>query len=310
MPRIPLTIGLLSTLLAAAGCTMLGQQPAAVAATAAPVVMPASAARHGAGSGEANYALGRYYQGQRRYDDAIRAYREVLEAEPEHADAHNALGVIYATQGRHELAEWEIRTALRLRPDAAYIHNNLGYALLLQGRFAEAVSAFGQALFLEPGQARAADNLKAAQARLAERAAAAEPGLNLRFSEVLAAVIGGGDAAAPQSAVRLEIANGNGVTGLARQLSAQLREVGYEAVRFTNQKPFDQERTEIQFRPGFQRQAQGLQAALAGKGVLARSDSLAQDIPLRVVLGRDLTTAAPAPEARADEPLRLATRME
>lgn len=307
MPRIPLTIGLLSTLLAAAGCTMLGQQPAPVAA-AAPVVMPVSTARHGAGHGEANYALGRYYQGQRRYEDAIRAYREVLEAQPDHADAHNALGVIYANQGRYELAEWEIRTALRLQPDAAYIHNNLGYALLLQGRFAEAVSAFGKALFLEPGQPRAADNLKAAQARLAERTAAAEPGLNLRFSEVLAAVIGGGEAAA-QSAVRLEIANGNGVTGLARQISAQLREAGYGAVRFTNQKPFDQERTEIQFRPGFQRQAQGLQAALAGRGVLARSDSLAQDIHLRVVLGRDLT-AAPGPEAGAGEPLRLATRME
>lgn len=308
MPRIPLTIGLLSTLLAAAGCTMLGQQPAPVAA-AAPVVMPVSSARHGAGHGEANYALGRYYQGQRRYDDAIRAYREVLEAEPDHADAHNALGVIYANQRRYELAEWEIRTALRLRPDAAYVHNNLGYALLLQGRFAEAVSAFGKALFLEPGQPRAADNLKAAQARLAERTAGAEPGLNLRFSEMLAAVIGGGDGAPPPSAVRLEIANGNGVTGLARQISAQLREAGYGAVRFTNQKPFDQERTEIQFRPGFQRQAQGLQAALAGRGVLARSDSLAQDIHLRVVLGRDLT-AAPATEARGGEPLRLATRME
>jgi len=334
MSRVSFTIGLIGTALAAAGCT-IATRPA----VSTPAVTPMSTARHGAGHGDAHYALGRYYQGQVRYDEAIRAYQEVLDAQPNHADAHNALGVIHAIQGRYVMAETELRTALRLAPGAAHIQNNLGYALLLQGYFAEAISAFEKALLLEPGQARAADNLRIAQARLAgrsepsapapvpvkaaslkpQRSMVAEVEPTLRVRAVTANVIElrlpaqsrneRKDPLPAQSPIRLEVANGNGVGGLARQTSAYLKGIGYGPVRLTNQKPFTLGRTEIQFRPGFQQQAQRLQAALAGKGVLAPSGLLRQDIQVRVVLGKDLRTAAQLAEIE-EVPIRLARNGE
>lgn len=331
MSRASIVLSLISAALTAAGCTMLNRQAAST-----PAVAPMSAARHGASHGDAQYALGRYYQGQVRYDDAIRSYQDVLEAQPDHADAHNALGVIYATQGRHEMAETELRTALQLAPGAAHIHNNLGYALLLQGRVAEALPVFEKALRLEPGQTRAADNLKIAQARLAgrsepsapapvpvkavslkpERSLVAEVRPTLQVRSVAANVIElrlpevirneSKAPAAMQAPVRLEVTNGNGVGGLARQTSAYLKGIGYGPVRLTNRKPYTLARTEIQFRPGFQQQAQSLQAALAGKGVLAQSGLLRRDIHVRVVLGKDVRTTAQLAGIEAGEPLRLA----
>ena len=101
------------------------------------------------------------------------------------------------------------------------------------------------------------------------------------------------------------MANGNGVEGLARQTSAYLKEAGYGPMRLTNQKPFGQPHTEIQYRPGFEEQARALQLRLAGKGVTASSSRLRQDVEVRVVLGLDVRSVA---QLTAAEPgaLRLA----
>lgn len=334
MSRTVLSISLAGAVLAAAGCTLASRE-----APQNPVATPVAATRHGASHGDAHYALGRYYQGQVRYDEAIKAYQEVLAAQPDHAEAHNALGVIYATQGRQAEAETELRTALDLAPGAAHIHNNLGYALLLQGRLSEAATAFEEALRLDPSQVRAADNLRIAQARLAGRPLAEAPtpvkvepprpqapsvavvAPTLQVSPVSANVIelrlpapprnDGRISAAPTAPAAplpagLEVANGNGVPGMARQASAYFKEMGYSRVRLTNQKPFVQGQTQIQFRPGYQQQAEGLRTALAGKGVLSPSGSLRQDIQVRVVLGKDLRAAPRVAETEVPEPLRLA----
>ncbi|HZX29803.1 MAG TPA: tetratricopeptide repeat protein [Rhodocyclaceae bacterium] len=342
MSRTVLSITLAGAALAAAGCTLANREaPPAPAAT--PMATPIAATRHGASHGDAHYALGRYYQGQVRYDDAIKAYQEVLAAQPDHAEAHNALGVIYATQGRWDMAEAELRTALNLAPSSAHIHNNLGYAQLLQGHPAEAATAFEEALRLDPNQARAADNLRIAQARLAGRPVAAAPAPvkaepprpqvpsvavvapTPQASPVSANIIelrlpapprnDGRLAAAPAASAAplpagLEVANGNGVPGLAKQASAYFKGMGYGRVRLTNQKPFVLGQTQIQFRPGYQQQAEGLRTALAGKGVLSPSASLRQDIQVRVVLGKDLRAAPRLAEGEEPEPIRLAGGME
>lgn len=322
MSPLLIALGLVGASLAVAGCSTSSRQNAS-----GPDASPHSSTRHGAGHADAHYALGRYYQGQVRYDQAIRAYREVLESRPDHAEARNALGVIYALQGQGALAEDELRAALALAPGAAHIHNNLGYALLGQGRAAEATLFFEEALRLSPGHARASENLRLAQAKLdasaveespkmatlrtTEPAPAqappggtpAEPGSPVRLMPVASNVYELRYAAPPPAdagqvkpparnpapaAARLEVANGNGVEGLARQASAYLKEVGYGPMRLTNQKPFGQPLTEIQYRPGFEGQARALQALLAGKGIATQSTRLRQDVEVRVVLGMDL----------------------
>lgn len=154
----------------------------------------------------------------------------------------------------------------------------------------------------------------------AERVLVKETGLVLRISPVAANVIElrlpeqqrseSKTLPAAQAPVRVEVANGNGVGGLARKTSSYLKGIGYGPVRLTNQKPFTLARTEIQFRPGFQQQAKSLQSALAGRGVLASSDLLRQDIHVRVVLGKDLRTTAQLAEIEAGKPLRLAGKVD
>ncbi|MBS1189176.1 MAG: pilus assembly protein TadD [Rhodocyclaceae bacterium] len=324
MSLSPIHAGLIGTALALAGCSTPGNQSASQLEA-----RPVAATRHGIGHADAHYALGRYYQGQIRYDEAIRSYQDVLDAAPDHADAHNALGVIYAIQGRRALAEQELRAALAKAPGAAHIHNNLGYAFLLQGRAAEAIVEFEEALRLDPAYPRAADNLRVARAELEgrpqERLASPEPVprtppmaaqpaaplpqpgtapapqlsrvadnvYELRPPEPSPALRLASDKAAFQvpsqpGTVRLEVTNGNGVEGQARRTSLYLRDMGYGVAHVTNQKPYRQRQTEIQYRPGFEQQAMGLQAALAGKGVAAPTSRLRQGVEVRLVLGHDL----------------------
>src|SRR5262245_39813302 len=51
---------------------------------------------------EAMYRLGRFYQGQARYAEAIGAYREALNRHPSYVEARNGLGVSLAGQGRYD----------------------------------------------------------------------------------------------------------------------------------------------------------------------------------------------------------------
>jgi protein O-GlcNAc transferase len=67
-------------------------------------------------------------------------YRQILQADPNHADALQLLGVIAAQAGRFELAVQYISRAIRKRPSDPTFHNNLGNALKGQGRLAEAIA--------------------------------------------------------------------------------------------------------------------------------------------------------------------------
>lgn len=101
---------------------------------------------------------------------------------------------------------------------------------------------------------------------------------------------------APREAVRsakmrLEIANGNGTNGLAKRFRAVLSELGIVADRLSNDKPYRQVTTTIQYSPGFEKQAASLQQALQGKAQLASQPLQGSDV--RLVLGKD------APESLA-----------
>lgn len=136
-------------------------------------VTPSTQVRHGASSPESLYAIGRYLQGQTRYDQAIAAYRRVLEIQPGHAEARNAIGLILASQGLHDAAITEFVIATTHAPSSASMRNNLGYAYLLQGRLAEAVATLEAARTIDPANQRVQDNLDIALTRRAEAAALA-----------------------------------------------------------------------------------------------------------------------------------------
>ncbi|WP_374580297.1 LytR C-terminal domain-containing protein [Pseudoduganella sp.] len=91
---------------------------------------------------------------------------------------------------------------------------------------------------------------------------------------------------------RLEVANGNGVTGMARRFRHLLGAMGIPVDRLSNDKPYKQVSTTIQYSPGFEKQAASLQKALQGKAQLASRQLTGSDV--RLVLGKDASQSLAA----------------
>ncbi len=88
--------------------------------------------------------------------------------------------------------------------------------------------------------------------------------------------------------LRLEVANGNGVTGLARKVRQFLSNQGYVTSHITNQKPFQVRMTQIQYREGYQSEAQLLQASMPEMAELVQRNNMRTDVGIRVLLGKDI----------------------
>jgi tetratricopeptide (TPR) repeat protein len=93
------------------------------------------------------------------FPQAEQLYRQVLQANPRHADAWCFLGAVCQAQGKFAEAEVNYRRAIQLAPMYGSAHNCLGALLAQQNRLAEAATSFQQALRHEPDNAEAHYNL-------------------------------------------------------------------------------------------------------------------------------------------------------
>jgi tetratricopeptide (TPR) repeat protein len=309
------TLAILCGVAFAGGCGSLKQTT-----RTQPAVAPVSKVTHSASVADPDYQVGRVYQGRRQYEAAIAAYRKSLEVDPGNAEAHNALGVIYATLGKHEQAVTEFMAALAVAPSAAHIHNNLGYAYLLRGRNVDAAAALRVATGLDPVNQRSRENMRVAETALARSAQPSDaraidpieaviksPIVDKNSDPLLPQLV----AVAPnvlelhqgsatqvissvpltpihQTVVKVEVSNGSGVAGLAKRTSSSLQKRGYATARLTNQIPYTQLMTEIQYRRGEESHAHQLNALLSQPAKLVESSRLSPVVGIRLVLGRDI----------------------
>jgi len=308
MPRLaPIALSVICAL-AMAGCAMTPQKQADQ-----PAVQPVLAVKHGV-TGEGMYRLGRYFEGQARYEKAIAAYREALKRDPLSVEAYTGLGIALAAQRRYDDAIRQFQAAVVLAPYAAHLHNNLGYAYLLSGADDAAVKALERATRLDPGHEKSRENLRIAQEKVAAAPApsAAEPSAGLTLVEVapqifelraparyrkieampLAPLPQKEPRIAPLRSFKLEISNGNGVLGMAKRIAGRLASAGVRTARLTNQRPFEQARTEVQYREGYAAVAAELAGKLEHPAKIVPSDDLAGGVDVRVVLGKDMQRQA------------------
>ena len=283
-----------------------------------------------AGSGLAQgYALlAQRYEGEARWHEALQAWAKAVQAAPSDADLRNALGQAQARLGDHNAAVETLRRAVQLAPDQAGLHNNLGYALMRAGREQEARTALLQALALQPGYVRAQANLRrledAAVAHQAPAPAAppaplmaqnkvsglasfgtgtteasrtAEPAPDSpAASPALPAPRGAAaaPAALPAPTPAVEIANGNGVEGMAACMAEALRSRGAVGkTRLRNALPYDTATTVVRYRAGHAQVAQALARQLPGGAPTVAGLDRADSLDLRIVLGHDLRTSGP-----------------
>lgn len=96
----------------------------------------------------------RHHQGGRLAQAAL-IYREILRADPQHADALHLLGLIFHQQGESADAVALICQAITIQPLDPGYHFNLGTLYQDLGRLDEAVKCFRQSLALQPSDIEA-----------------------------------------------------------------------------------------------------------------------------------------------------------
>lgn len=84
----------------------------------------------------------------------------------------------------------------------------------------------------------------------------------------------------------LEIRNGNGVTGMAKALSAKMDTGSLRVIRLSNQRPFDVRQTRVEYHPAFREAAERL-AERFGNAVVVEAGSV-KPANMRLVIGRDI----------------------
>lgn len=263
---------------------------------------------------EARNALGTVYFAQGRMQKAEEQFKLAIAAAPERAHLHNNLGYLYLEIRRSDEAVAAFKVARELDPHNPRILNNLAAAEGTPDKAGTAPAVTANAttepvtaplpeepavkLATPPAQqpssaptvqlASVAPNVWELQpivppAASAQRVAVAAPAPKPVILAVPAAVI----RVPPAAAERMEVANGNGVTGLARRVGLYLREQGYVQPRLTNDKSFTLPRTEIHYVPGAEALARQLGESFAQPPRLVPVARLDRQVPVRLVLGKD-----------------------
>jgi len=117
------------------------------------------------------------------HESAVQYIRQAIELNATESDFHGNLGNVFKAQGKLDVAVASYRRALELKPDDAGAHYNLGNAFRAQGSVVEAVACFRRALELNPEHAEAHNNLGnalKAQGKLDEAAACCRRALELK----------------------------------------------------------------------------------------------------------------------------------
>ena len=94
-----------------------------------------------------------------------------------------------------------------------------------------------------------------------------------------------GDSAFPVA--RLEISNGNGVTGFARNVSAQLKKDRLPVTRVTNFGSFKLNNTVIEYQPGYEVATCALTARIGVTASMIAATKARPNSDIRIVLGKD-----------------------
>ena len=96
----------------------------------------------------ANNYLGRVYWLQRNYGDAVSAFRKQIEVNPLDKFAHADLGMMYSEWHKYDDAIPELEKAVSLTPESADLQVSLGDAYLNLGQDDKALAAFDRAVEL------------------------------------------------------------------------------------------------------------------------------------------------------------------
>jgi tetratricopeptide (TPR) repeat protein len=258
------------------------------------------------GFADAHNGLGVVYARQGRYEEAIREFQNAITIAPQSAYFYNNLGYAYLLQGSNERAMKTLEEAQRLDPSNKKVMKNL--KLARKGEEQSNTNNVRKPAVAEASTAPKAQSTqvvvgKSSNAQTNVALVAVAPNVyelqeprSVGASEVAAISVdlmgGNKNPVAQPKPFGLEVSNGNGITGMARQVAERLESSGVKTVHLTNQLPFQQASTEIQYREGYLAEAMRLSTIFQVPVLVVYHEALRSDIHLRVVLGRDVSSEA------------------
>lgn len=92
-------------------------------------------------------------------EEAINAFLEAVDVDPENDEAWLHLGYEYARQGHDDTAMTCYANAAKANPNNVYAQNNLGYEYFKQGQYEEAIQHYQHALDRQPEYTLALNNM-------------------------------------------------------------------------------------------------------------------------------------------------------
>ncbi|MGB2819159.1 MAG: tetratricopeptide repeat protein [Burkholderiaceae bacterium] len=271
------------------------------------------------GLAEAHSAIGAVFAGQGNLSAAAAEFELAIAIDPLTSRFHSNLGYVLYLDGKANQGVAALERAVALDATNVRARNNLGLALAAQSESDRSNAAFARAAdaaaatpvlraetlgeSLSPPASGVSNDVTVLVARpgpagwsvISEQPSTvkvvelAPNVLALEWDETtvvarpaIAADFGG------TLRCSVEVSNGSGVTGMARKVGGLFAAVGVPRARLTNQKPYDQRFTEIQYREGCLAAAAALSAMLPGAPQVTSSDRLRPGTDVRIVLGRDL----------------------
>jgi Flp pilus assembly protein TadD len=105
------------------------------------------------------FNLALFYQEEKNFLQARRAYEKAVQMWPLYVEAHNNLGVVYKELGMYDQAIVQLKKALALNPRYTMAHHNLGVIYQLQGDWKQSVKGYEAALALDRSHLSSYNNL-------------------------------------------------------------------------------------------------------------------------------------------------------
>lgn len=104
------------------------------------------------------WVMGQEFYNSGDYDQALIAYTEAINLNPELAYIYNSRGWTYHLLKQYELAITDYDKAIGLDPDFTYAYNNRGWAYQILEEYDKAIKDFDQAISLSPNYVDAYNN--------------------------------------------------------------------------------------------------------------------------------------------------------
>lgn len=254
--------------------------------------------------------LGYAYLLQERYREAADAFREALHFDPSNSKASRNLATVQKRMGLSEQdAIASIDPAIEQRPAIVTLTANAPQSQIMQPisyqssqslvQVAPQVYEFrnedqkpAQALPAVPATASTSQATPASRAipvtastidqpiqltpLVADRAAEVQP----KEKTDIAAIH-------PQ---KIEVSNGNGVTGMARNIAIYLKQFGFDNTRLTNHETFRQTHTEIHYHPSALALSKKISQLMPSSVKIMETAELRADTQLKILLGQDIAS--------------------